>query len=169
MRSQKIALAFAALFIWGCGGSSGNVPLVTNVSFTGNDTYDGLRTPLTVTTEAFAAPSGGTDFIIGLGVTEREPVEVGRGVNISFESINPEPGSYEFSDSPSRPALRARYRESYLEVDKEWKAVAGSMTVISNDGNVFSARLNNVSFIPNGSSNGTVILDGPVEVPIRSE
>ncbi len=166
MRSQKIALAFAAMFIWGCGGSSGNVPLVVDVSFAGSDMYDGRRTPITVTTEAFAARSGGGTFDLRFAAVEQEPVEVARVVYVEFVEANPEPGTYEFTGSSSPSAPSAVYRESYSEVDKDWRSVSGSITVISNDGNIFRARLNNVSFIPNGSSIGTVILDGPVEVPI---
>ncbi len=169
MRSQKIALAFVAMFIWGCGGSSGNIPLVIDVSFSGSDTYDGRRTPITVTTEAFAAPYGGTNFAISLSVAEQEPVALARVVRIEFADVNPEPGTYEFQRVlPPVPPF-VDYTETFEEGDKRWTSVSGSITVLSNDGNVFMARLNNVSLISGGSSSGTVILDGPVEVPIRSE
>lgn len=170
MRSQKIALAFTAMFILGCGGSSGNVPLVVNVSSTGSDTYDGRRTPITtVTVESFAVLSASSNFRIQVVAVEQEPVEVVRAVGILFAEANPQPGTYEFSRAfPPVPPF-VDYTETFEEGDKRWTSVSGSITVISNDGNVLRARLNNVSCIANGSSSGTVILDGPVEVPIRSE
>jgi hypothetical protein len=166
MRIQTIALAFASMFIWGCGGSSGNVPLVIDVSFTGSDTYDGRRTPITVTTEAFAAPYGGTNFAISISVAEQVPVALARVVLIEFADVNPEPGTYEFQRVlPPVPPF-VGYTETFEEGDRKWTSVSGSITVISNDGNVLRARLNNVSCIASGSSSGTVILDGTVEVPI---
>jgi hypothetical protein len=156
------------MFIWGCGGSSGNVPLVIDVSFSGSDIYDGRRTPITtVTVESFAVLSASSNFRIQVVAVEQEPVEVSRVVDVVFAEANPSPGTYEFSRAfPPVPPVIV-YTESFSEGDKGWTSVSGSITVISNDGNVLRARLNNVSCIARGSSSGTVILDGPVEVPIR--
>jgi|GEM_PF-1501306 len=168
MRSQKIALAFVAMFLWGCGGSSGNVPLVVDVSFTGGDSYDGRRTPITtVTVESFAVLSASSNFRIQVVAVEQELVEVPRVIDVLFAEANPQPGTYEFSRAfPPVPPVTA-YTESFSEGDKGWTSVSGSITVISNDGNVLRARLNNVSCIASDSSSGTVSLDGPVEVRIR--